>query len=101
MKNLDANLIARTIISLIAAFNLLATNFGWSPIDADEGNIYSTVSVIVAIVIWARGYWKNNNFTHAAKLGQIVTEQIKLQERIDQEKFEAVVEVKENDINEE
>lgn len=82
MKNLDANLIARTIISLIAAFNLLAANFGWSPIDADESNIYSTVSVLVAIVIWARGFWKNNNFTEAARLGQIVIDEVKLDNKM-------------------
>lgn len=78
---MDANLIARLIISVIAVVNMIAAQNGWSPIEADEENIYLTVSTMVAIVMWIRGFWKNNNFTEAAKLGQMVLDEIKLDQK--------------------
>lgn len=78
---MDAKLIARLIISVIAIINMLAAQFGWNPIEADESGIYMTVSTIFALVMWIRGFWKNNNFTEAAKIGQAVVDKIKMDEK--------------------
>lgn len=78
---MDANLIARLIISIIAIINMVAAQNGWSPVEADEQDIYLTVSTVVAIICWIRGFWKNNNFTEAAKLGQMVLDEIKLDQK--------------------
>lgn len=80
---MDAQLITRLIVSILAVVNLICQQMGWTPFDADEEKIYSAVSLVITIVVWARGFWKNNNFTEAAKLGQTVTDQIKLQQKIE------------------
>lgn len=53
---MDANLIARLIISVIAIINMVAAQNGWSPVEADEQDIYLTVSTVVAIACWVRGF---------------------------------------------
>lgn len=80
---MDAQLITRLIVSILAVVNLICQQMGWTPFNADEEKIYSAVSLVITIVVWARGFWKNNNFTEAAKLGQTVTDQIKLQQKIE------------------
>jgi SPP1 family holin len=74
---MDAQLIARLVISILVCINMVATMAGWNPIPYDEDSIYITVSTIVTIVTWAYGFWKNNNFTTAAKEGQKVIDEIK------------------------
>lgn len=80
---MDAQLITRLIVSILAVVNLICQQMGWTPFEADEEKLYSAVSLIITIIVWARGFWKNNNFTEAAKLGQTVTDQIKLQQKIE------------------
>lgn len=77
MKNLDKDLIARLVVSILVLINLIANMLGWKPIDYDENSVYTTVSLIATIVTWAWGFWKNNNFTDAAREGQKVIDEIK------------------------
>lgn len=84
---MDAQLITRLIISILAVINLICQQMGWTPFEADEEKIYSAVSLILTIIIWARGFWKNNNFTDAAKLGQLVTDEAKLQSKTNALKY--------------
>lgn len=79
---MDTQLIARLIVSIIAAINAAAAAFGFNPLKVDEQMVYSTVSFIVALAAWAWGFWKNNNFTQAAIEGQKVTDAIKAGEEI-------------------
>ena len=67
---MDTQLIVRIIVSIIAFVNLLASNFGFNPLNLDEGTVYTVVSAIAALVAWVWGFWKNNNFTEAAKAAQ-------------------------------
>lgn len=78
---MDAQLITRIVVSFIAIFNLVAAEFGWSPFSADESDIYLVVSTIFMLVMFIRGFWKNNNFTEAAKLAQDVLDEIKLDQK--------------------
>lgn len=80
---MDAQLITRLIVSILAIINLICQQMGWTPFEADEEKLYSAVSLVITIIVWVRGFWKNNNFTEAAKLGQTVTDQIKLQQKIE------------------
>lgn len=77
MKNLDKELIVRIVVSILSIVNMIAANNGWNPLDLDENDIYVVVSTIIAIVTWIWGFWKNNNFTIAAKEGQKVIDEIK------------------------
>lgn len=74
---MDTQLIARLVISILVCINMVASMAGWNPIKYDENSIYITVSTIATIITWAYGFWKNNNFTAAAKEGQKVIDEIK------------------------
>lgn len=78
---MDIQLIVRIVVSIITIINLIAANFGFDPINLDEGVVYTTVSTIAAIAAWVWGFWKNNNFTTAAKAGQQVTNRIKANQK--------------------
>ena len=75
---MDTQLIVRIIVSLIAMINACAAAFGFDPLNVDEGTIYTVVSFVAAVAAWVWGFWKNNNFTEAAKKGQAVTDEAKL-----------------------
>lgn len=69
---METQLVVRIIVSLIAMVNACAAAFGFDPLNVDEGTIYTVVSFIAAVAAWVWGFWKNNNFTEAAKKGQAV-----------------------------
>ena len=78
---MDTMLITRMILSVIAIANIAAQTFGWNPLATPEENdVYMVVSLIAMIVVWARGFWKNNNFTEAARASQLVLDEIKKQQ---------------------
>lgn len=78
---MDTQLIARLVISILVCINMVASMAGWNPIKYDENSIYVTVSTIATIITWAYGFWKNNNFTAAAKEGQKVVDEIKAKKK--------------------
>jgi SPP1 family holin len=80
-KKIDVNLIVRTIVSIIALINFIAAQRGFNPLNIDEQSIYVVVSTIVAIITWAWGFWKNNNFTDAAKQGQELIDKLKAEKK--------------------
>jgi SPP1 family holin len=75
---MDIQLIVRIIVSVIAMINAFAAAFGFDPIDVDEGTVYTAVSFVIMIGAWVWGFWKNNNFTKAAKLAQEKLIELKL-----------------------
>ena len=74
---MDIQLITRIIVSVITAINAFAAAFGFDPLAIDEGVIYTVVSFVAMVAAWAWGFWKNNNFTKAAKEGQKYTDELK------------------------
>lgn len=66
---MQTELIARLVISIIAAINAAAAAFGFNPFNVDEQTVYTVVSFVVALITWAWGFWKNNDFTDEAKQG--------------------------------
>ncbi|EHJ08452.1 phage holin [Staphylococcus simiae] len=63
---MDKGTIVRTILLVITWINQFLAIKHISPIPVDEVFISTVITGIVSIVTW----WKNNNFTHAAKKGQ-------------------------------
>jgi SPP1 family holin len=64
---MQVDLIARLVITIIAAINAAAAAFGFNPFNVDEQTIYTVVSFVAAFVTWAWGFWKNNDFTEEAR----------------------------------
>lgn len=71
---MDNQLIVRLIVSIIAAINAGCAMFGLPQLEVTEGMIYTVVSFAAMIGAWVWGFWKNNNFTEAAKKGQEVVD---------------------------
>lgn len=79
---MSTELIARLVISIIAAINAAAAAFGFNPFNVDEQTIYTGVSFIVALVTWAWGFWKNNDFTEEARRGSELMRELKRANRM-------------------
>lgn len=74
---MSTDLIARLVISIIAAINAAAAAFGFNPFNVDEQTVYTVVSFVVALVTWVWGFWKNNDFTDEAKQGTALMRELK------------------------
>lgn len=74
---METELIVRLIVSIIAAINAAAAAFGFNPFNVDEQTIYTVVSFFAALVTWAWGFWKNNDFTDEARRGTAVMRELK------------------------
>lgn len=74
---MEIELIARLIVSIIAAINAAAAAFGFNPFNVDEQTIYTVVSFVAAFAAWVWGFWKNNDFTDEAKRGTALMRQLK------------------------
>ena len=77
---MDTQLAVRIIVSIIAMINGFAAAFGFDPLNVDEGTIYTVVSFVAVVAAWCWGFWKNNNFTEAAKKAQEVLDAAKKEE---------------------
>lgn len=71
---MDTQLVVRLIVSIVALINSVCTMAGFPLLNLGEEQITSVVNVVMLIAAWAWGFWKNNNFTQAAKDAQKVLE---------------------------
>lgn len=66
---LDKGTVTRTVVLFIAIINQVLALFGKSPLPIDSAQatdiISTTFTVVTALIAW----WKNNDFTDAAKEG--------------------------------
>lgn len=69
----DVGTITRTIVLALAWINQYLAINHISPIPVDEVAISTVLTGIVSIWSW----WKNNNFSHAAKKGQEKIHEVK------------------------
>ena len=60
--------IARTICLVIALANQLLAIFGKSPLPIDDATVELLVSTIATLIFSVIAWWKNNDFTHNARL---------------------------------
>jgi SPP1 family holin len=79
LAGLDKMVIVRAILTLIFAFNLLASSFGWQLIPLTEDKIGEAVNGLIAIatiLVWLWGWWKNNSFTLNAQTADEILKQL-------------------------
>lgn len=69
--------IVRVIALFITAINALLVAAGKVPFPFDESAFYEGTSYIVAAIVAIWSWWKNNNITIEAQLGQKVINQLK------------------------
>ena len=77
MNNVSGQTIARTIVLFLAFLNQILAVSGKVPLDIAENDIYQVVSLVVTIGSGVLAWWKNNDFTPAAKKGTAVTRALK------------------------
>lgn len=63
---IDNGTLVRTILLILAWVNQILAMNHISPIPVDEMTISTVITGVFSLWAW----WKNNNFTHAAKKGQ-------------------------------
>lgn len=65
--------IIRTIVLIIALFNLCLTTFGRSPLPIDDETIQNVISFAFTMIASLVAWWKNNSFTfHAIKSDEVL-----------------------------
>ena len=74
---MDTQLIVRLIVSIVAVINSACAIAGQPLLDLGEDQITGVVNVVVLVAAWVWGFWKNNNFTQAAKDAQKLLEEEK------------------------
>lgn len=76
---MDTQLIVRLIVSVIAVINSICSMAGFPLLDLGEEQVSDVVSAVLLVAAWAWGFWKNNNFTQAARDAQKVLDSEKSQ----------------------
>lgn len=66
---ITAGTIARTIILALALINQLLSASGHAVIPIEDATIESLVSTAFTVIMAVIAWWKNNSFTHAARVG--------------------------------
>lgn len=64
MKKQDAGTITRTVLLWLSLINQVLTVTGKNPLPFDDATISTIITTVFALWAW----WKNNSFTHKAKL---------------------------------
>lgn len=68
----SAGTIARTVVFAAAWINQLFAFNGLPVVDFDPDATYLAVSSTITFMVSVVAYWKNNSFTAAAKVGDII-----------------------------
>jgi SPP1 family holin len=79
LAGLDKMVIVRAILTLIFAFNMLASSFGWQLLPLTEDAVGEAVSGFIAvltILVWLWGWWKNNSFTLNAQTADEILKEL-------------------------
>lgn len=74
--------IARTIVFAVAWLNQLFAFNGLPVLDFDPDVTYVAVSSTITFVVSVWAYWKNNSFTAAAKVGDLIMGRVRKTDEI-------------------
>lgn len=81
MKNIDKGTIIRTAVLFLAIINQILSVMGKSPLPIDSDQLTNLISTgfttVTALIAW----WKNNDFTEAARQGTAKMKRIKTEEK--------------------
>ena len=69
--------VVRTIMLLIVVINMVLKNTGKQPIEIAESDVYSTIEMVVSVVIILLSWWKNNSFTKNAQIADEYLQELK------------------------
>jgi SPP1 family holin len=74
---LDAGMIVRTIVFVLALINGVAAIFGyhWN-LSIDQAQAYNVISAAIMALTGVWAWWKNNNVTKTARVKQAVANQV-------------------------
>ncbi len=64
MKTIDKGTLTRTVLLWLAIINQILTALGINPLPLDDNTVSTVITTVFALWAW----WKNNSFTHHAKL---------------------------------
>jgi SPP1 family holin len=70
LSGVEPSVIVRGLLTIIAAFNIICGYLGWHIIplnDSELSEIGNAIIIIITVVIWAWGWWKNNSLTANAQ----------------------------------
>ncbi|MFG7388651.1 phage holin [Lactococcus lactis] len=65
----DIGTITRTVILILALINQILTTLGYSPLPIHDSQVQDLISISITIIVSLITWWKNNSFTHSAKIG--------------------------------
>jgi len=65
----DVGTITRTVILILALTNQILTTLGYSPLPIHDSQVHDLISISITIIVSLMTWWKNNSFTHSAKIG--------------------------------
>ncbi|KSU06836.1 phage holin [Lactococcus lactis] len=68
-KGPDIGTITRTVILVLALINQILTTLGYSPLPIHDSQVQDLLSIGITMVVSVMTWWKNNSFTHSAKIG--------------------------------
>lgn len=73
----DAGMIVRTVVFVLALVNGIAAIFGyhWN-LSIDQAQAYNVISAVLMAATGAWAWWKNNNVTKSARVKQAVANQV-------------------------
>ncbi|KZK38729.1 Phage holin [Lactococcus cremoris] len=73
MKTIDKGTLTRTILLWLAILNQILTALNMNPLPLDDNTVSTVITTVFALWAW----WKNNDFTYAAKKGTELTKSLK------------------------
>lgn len=65
--SIDAKMLGRTVVLVIALLNSVLTMCGRNPLEISDDTVYTLVSAVFMIGAALWNWWKNNSITPAAK----------------------------------
>lgn len=79
MENLkiEKSTIIRLVIQIVALLNTVFTMQGKPILNLSDESITQGVNIVVTILTWCWGYWKNNSFTQNAIQADVYLKKLK------------------------
>ena len=83
VKNNKQSAIVRLVVLVILIVNQTLITLGYDPLPFSDEQIYEAVSIVALVVMTLYSWWKNNNVTDIALVGQAEIERLKGRENND------------------
>lgn len=81
MKNLDKGTVIRTAVLFLAIINQILAVMGKSPLPIDSDQLTNLISTGFTTITALAAWWKNNDFTEAAREGTAHMKRLKTERK--------------------